>query len=65
MKPIFCIDVTNNKKNEELNGREFISRTISAQKLENYEEKQETLEEAVEKSQIPVWPRCPLDLSGA
>ena len=54
MKPIFCIDITNDKKNETLNGSEFISRTLSAQKLKDYEEKQETLEEAVEKSKIPL-----------
>lgn len=55
MKPIFCIDVTNNKKNDILNGSEFISRTLSAQKLKDYEEKQDSLEEAVEKSKIPLW----------
>lgn len=29
MRPLFCIDVTRNRKNEELNGVEFIAREIS------------------------------------
>ena len=55
MKPIFCIDVTSDKKNEALNGAEFITRTTSKQKLEKYETSQESLEETVKKSEIPLW----------
>lgn len=55
MKPIFCIDVTFDKKNEIVNGSEFITRTASKQKIEEYENKQEDLEQAVEKSKLPLW----------
>jgi hypothetical protein len=54
MKPIFCIDVTFDKKNEIVNGSEFITRTASKQKIEEYENKQEDLEQTVEKSKLPL-----------
>ena len=54
MKPIFCIDVTLDKKNEIVNGSEFITRTASKQKIEEYENKQEDLEQTVEKSKLPL-----------
>lgn len=55
VKPIFCIDITTDKNNETLNGEEFITRTASKQMVEEYETKQESLEETVEKSQLPLW----------
>ena len=54
MKPIFCIDVTLDKNNEIVNGSEFITRTASKQKIEEYENKQEDLEQTVEKSKLPL-----------
>ena len=57
MKPIFCIDVTLDKKNEIVNGSEFITRTASKQKIEEYENKQEDFEQTVEKSKLPMWLR--------
>ena len=42
MKPIFCIDVTLDKKNEIVNGSEFITRTASKQKIEEYKQIRET-----------------------
>ena len=64
MKPIFCIDVTLDKNNETVNGSEFISRTASKQKIEECENKQEDLEQAVEKSKLPLWLRIVKYLCG-
>ena len=65
IKPIFCVDVTADKKNEKLNGTEFITRTASREKLDEYEEKQEQLEKTVEKSKLPLWLRIIHYLCGA
>lgn len=54
MKPLFCIDVTLDKNNEIVNGSEFITRTASKQKIEEYENKQKDLEQTVEKSKLPL-----------
>ena len=64
MKPIFCIAVTLDKNNETVNGSEFISRTASKQKIEECENKQEDLEQAVEKSKLPLWLRIVKYLCG-
>ena len=37
MKPLFCIDVTLDKNNETVNGSEFITRTTSKQRIEEFE----------------------------
>lgn len=55
--PIFCIDITSDKNNEKTNGEEFITRTASRNKLDEYEEKHEQLEKTVEKSKLPLWLR--------
>ena len=57
MKPFFCIDITSDKKNEASNGSEFITRTASKQKVEEFENKQEELEQTIKKSQLPLWIR--------
>lgn len=64
MKPIFCIDITSDKHNETLNGSEFIIRTAPKQKIEEYEAKQENLEQTIEKSKFPVWVQIIKYLSG-
>lgn len=63
-KPIFCVDITTDKENEVINGSEFITHTASKQRLEEYESKQEALEETVNKSQIPFWLRIVKPLMG-
>ena len=65
MKPIFCIDVTFDKNNEIVNGSEFITRAASKQKIEEYENKQEDLEQTVEKIKLPLWLRIIKYLCGA
>ncbi len=64
MKPIFCVDTTFDKKNENFNGREFITRTVSQKKSEEYENKTELLEETIEKSEHPWWLQILKYLSG-
>ncbi len=53
MKPIFGIDITFDKKNDTVNGEEFITNTISKQKVEELEEKQENLNQTIEESRLP------------
>lgn len=57
MKPIFCIDIAQNKKNDSFNGNEFITATVSKKNSEALELKQEELEKTVEQSQLPLWMR--------
>ena len=57
MRPIFCIDITADKKNDTLNGEEFITRTASQNAVEEYEEKQENFDRTIEKSKLPLWLR--------
>ncbi len=55
MKPLFAIDLTNDKKNEVINGREFISKSASEQSVDILEDNQEGLKQTVKKSQLPFW----------
>ena len=64
MKPVFGIDITNNKKNESINSNEFIIQTTSNQKAEELKEKQETLLETIEESKYPLWVRIVKTLCG-
>lgn len=64
MKPIFCVDITSDKSNETVNGAEFITRSVTKQKLENYETKVENLEQTIEKSRLPLWLRIVKYLCG-
>ena len=57
MKPVFGIDITTNKKNEETNGREFITNTTSELETEVFEAKWEKLDDTVEQSKLPLWLR--------
>ena len=57
MKPIFGIDVTNNKKNDKINGEKFITRSISIETQESFYEKTKNLEESIKKSELPLWVR--------
>lgn len=57
MKPVFGIDITENKNNEALNGSEFITNTISKQKATELVSKQEHLNQTLESSKLPLWVR--------
>ena len=54
-KPLFCIDITENKNNDVINGEEFITLAAPTQKIEEYETKQESIEETVKKTHLPLW----------
>lgn len=64
MKPIFGTDVTRNKRNENMNGTEFITRMVSKHTAAQYDAKQEDLEQTVEKSKLPLWLRIVKYLMG-
>ena len=55
MKPIFGIDITSNKNNEDTNCGAFISRSISSVTKESFAAKTDSLNETVKKSQLPGW----------
>lgn len=57
MKPIFGIDVTQNKHNEELNGLNFVVAEATAEQTDALLEQHEGLEETIEKSKLPLWLR--------
>lgn len=57
MNPVFGIDVTRDKHNKRLTGRGFITQTVSKQTSDQYDAKQEKLEQTVEKSKLPRWLR--------
>lgn len=54
MKPFFCIDVTENKENETINGLEFITQTSSKESLDDLNEKQDVANDLIRKSQYPL-----------
>ncbi len=64
IKPIFCIDITLNKNNTILNGSEFVTCSASKQKIEEYDNKRENLNQTIEKSKLPLWLRIIKILSG-
>ena len=55
MKPLFAIDVTEDKKNEVVNGSEFITKNASVQNTDALEDNQEELRQSIKKSQLPFW----------
>lgn len=64
MKPLFAVDVTVDKKNEQVNGEEFISRKLSEDTRRRFETKTEALEATVKKSQLPTWMQVVKYISG-
>ncbi len=54
MKPILCIDVTTDKKNEVMNGDEFITATTPKEIMEKHEQMQEEGLKAIEKAKLPL-----------
>lgn len=55
IKPIFCVDVTEDKKNMVTNGAEFIVASNENSRLEQIEIKQSKLFETVKKAKLPRW----------
>lgn len=55
MKPIFCTDVTVNKNNTEINGKEFITKSIPEEKREMMDERASELQNKLAGAQTPGW----------
>ena len=55
MKPIFCTDITLNKNNEEINGKEFITATAPEGMRTVLEDKAAKLEKSIESARLPSW----------
>ncbi len=54
MKPFFCINITENKENETINGLEFVTQTSSKESLDDLNEKQDVANDLIKKSQYPL-----------
>ncbi len=54
MKPFLGINLTNDKKNEKINGEEFIVAKPSLSLTESLESSSENVEETIEKSKLPL-----------
>ena len=54
MKPIFAIDITENKKNDVFNGAEFITKNVETDKSIELEKKQEDLKQTIDDSKLPL-----------
>lgn len=55
MKPIFCTDITVNKNNTEINGTEFITRSISEEKRAEMDERADELQRMISQARLPGW----------
>lgn len=54
MKPFGCIDLTEHKKNERINGEEFIVESTSSGQAKALENAADNAEEVLEKSKLPL-----------
>lgn len=54
MKPFVGIDITENKKNEKINGEEFIVDSVSQIQKNNFDDAQQDALELVEESKLPL-----------
>jgi len=54
MKPIFCIDVTQNENIEVLAGDEFIVKTVPKKLMDALDTAQEKLDDSIEKTKLPL-----------
>ena len=54
MKPIFCIDVTENKDNEAINGEEFVTGRVSKERSDKMEDALDRALETEEKAKLPL-----------
>lgn len=54
MKPIFCIDITQDKDNETSNGEEFLRKSISKEDAQRFEDSVVSVTDAFEKAKLPL-----------
>ena len=64
MKPILCIDVTLDKKNEQFVGDEFITATTPKEIMEKHEQMQEEGMEVIKKAKLPLPLRIVKSIAG-
>lgn len=55
MKPIFCTDITVNKNNNEINGTNFITESISDEKREEMDARANELQSLINQAKAPGW----------
>ncbi len=55
MKPIFCTDITVNKNNTEVNGKEFITASVPEEKRAQMDAKADELQRAINGAKMPGW----------
>ena len=65
MKPLFSIDITTDKKNEKINGDEFIRRGLTDEMSQALESSQLAAENISKKGRLPVWMEMVKILTGA
>lgn len=65
MKPLFAINITDDKKNTFVNGSEFVTKAASLQNTDSLEENQEELKQVIKKSQLPLWLQIATYICGA
>ena len=53
-KPFGCIDITHDKKNENVNGQEFISEKVSLHSKDLLEKNSEEVNDMIKKSFLPL-----------
>ena len=55
MKPIFCTDITVNKNNTEVNGKEFITATVPEERRAQMDARADELQRAINGAKLPGW----------
>lgn len=64
MKPIFCTDITVNRNNTEINGSEFIKKSISEEKRAEMDSRARELQDIINKAKAPGWMVTARSISG-
>ena len=54
MKPFIGIDITENKKNENINGEEFVVKAVSQMQKQAFENAQEDAFDLIEEAKMPL-----------
>lgn len=54
MKPLFGIDITTDKKNETVNGKQFVIRALDQAQMQALEQRTEALQQTVERAKLPL-----------
>ena len=57
MKPIFAIDITNDKNNTTANGSEFIIRSLKKDTADKLQSSEDKIDDIKEKTKLPLWLR--------